>query len=83
MAIVCRKCKYKTSKQEINQHYYGFLLNLVNNSINFVNNLFSLCRKAKIKDDSEVEEENTLLGRANQYEIRCPRCFKYNGWIVK
>ncbi len=57
MAIVCRKCKYKKSKQEINQHCYGFLLNLANNSIKFLNNLFSLCRKAKIEEDSEVEEK--------------------------
>ena len=80
MAIVCRKCNYKISESEINEHYKGFLLKLAKSSIEFSNNMISLFR-AKIDDTPEVKQEKILSSRANEYEIRCPKCFQYNGWI--
>ncbi len=46
----------------------------------FSNNIFSFLR-AKIDEEANIKHINKLLGRANQYEIRCPECFEYNGWI--
>lgn len=81
MNIVCRKCNYIISEQEINQHYNGVLLNFAKELITLGNNLFTCFRKQTIEEDPKIKYENTLLGRANHYKIRCPQCFQYNGWI--
>jgi hypothetical protein len=83
MIIVCRKCKYEISEQEINEHFWGIMLKFAAASIELVTNIllsFSSLR-TKIDEDATIEHTNKLLGRANHYEIRCPECFQYNGWI--
>ena len=80
MAIVCRKCYYVVSEEEIKEHYWGEMLNFMKIAMEFVNNIYSSFR-SRIKDDSEIKQENLLLARANQYKIHCPECFQYNGWV--
>ena len=83
MIIVCRKCKYEISEEEINEHFWGIMLKFASASIELVTNIllsFSSLR-TRIDEDVTIEHTNKLLGRANQYEIRCPECFQYNGWI--
>lgn len=80
MAIVCRKCKYEISEEEINQHYSGAMLDFVKTTMECIISICSIFRK-KIEDDQEIKQENKLLGRANYYKIPCSQCFKYNGWI--
>lgn len=85
MIIVCRKCHYEISEDEISEHFWGVMLNFAALSIElatkiFSNNMFSVFR-TKINEDASIKHINKLLGRANQYEMRCPECFQYNGWI--
>ncbi|MBV8661194.1 MAG: hypothetical protein JO129_03565 [Candidatus Dependentiae bacterium] len=80
MAIVCRKCKYEISEDEISQHYTGIMLNFAKTTMECITCICSIFRK-KIEDNQEIKQENKLLGRANYYKIPCCQCFQYNGWI--
>ena len=85
MIIVCRKCHYEISEEEISEYFWGVMLKFAASSIELANNIFSngvfSFFRAKIDEEANIKHTNKLLGRANQYEIRSPECFKYNGLI--
>ena len=87
MAIVCRKCNYEITEDEINVYFWGEILHFFKTTIECINNMYSSFnlisnsqKKAAI-DDPAIKQEKKLSAIANQQKIACQRCFKYNGWI--
>ncbi len=69
MAIVCRKCQYVMTKMEILGFCAGKLSDFVKND------LVPLLQKRSYL-------ENSLMGLLNGMEIRCTKCFSYQGWDI-
>ena len=87
MAIVCRKCNYEISEQEINVHYWGAMRDFAYKILECINNFYSSYnllsnfQKRSIKDTPEILYEKKLSAIANQQKIVCEECFQYNGWM--
>lgn len=81
MAIVCRKCRYEISEDEINIFFWGAVASSIHTAMEFTNNIYSTFRK-KVEDTAEIKHEKKLRAIANQQKIICPECFQYNGWIT-
>jgi len=87
MAIVCRKCNYEISENEIKIYVGGAICSFIYQTMELINNLYSSCntfsnvQKKSIKDTPEILHEKRFSAIANQQKIACERCFQYNGWI--
>jgi len=82
MAIVCRKCNYHLTEDEITAHCSGAMFNFIQKIVDFFNNLLLLFIQLNRVEEIKTRSENTFLGIANQQKIICPKCFEYNGWII-